>query len=405
MQVLTVAQALAYLQNVLGADRLLGDIWVSGEVSNHTRSAAGHTYFTLKDGKGQLRCVLFRAAAGRSGDYDNAAGLAGGLAVVAHGRLAVYEARGELQLVVDLVQPEGVGVLHLEFQRLRAKLEAEGLFDSARKRSLPRFPQRIGLVTSPQGAVLHDIQQVIERRYPLVELVLAPCQVQGDGAAATIVAAFQKLSRRSDLDLIIVARGGGSLEELWPFNEEAVARAIYASGVPVISAVGHETDYTLADFVADVRAPTPSAAAVQAVPDRRELLRVVEEHRRRLLGSLGRTLGERRRLVEEALRRGQAACPSVVQLRQSMAELLRALALGSARGIDQRRERLRARLAQLQSLGPQSTLERGYALVYQGSDGRLLTSIGQASPGSEVRVRVKDGAFPAQVSGPSEPAT
>ena len=404
MQVLTVGQALAYLQNVLGADRVLGDIWVSGEVSNLSRSTAGHSYFTLKDAKGQLRCVLFRQAAGRSGDYDNAAGLAGGLAVVAHGRVGVYEARGELQLVVDLVQPEGVGILHLEFQRLRAKLEAEGLFDPARKRPLPRFPQRIGVVTSPRGAVLHDIQQVIGRRYPLVELVLAPCQVQGDGAAATIVAAFQKLNLRGDLDLIIVARGGGSLEELWPFNEEAVARAIYASSVPVISAVGHETDYTLADFVADVRAPTPSAAAAQAVPDRRELLRTVEGHQRRLLGSLGRTLAARRRLVDQAIRRGQVALPSVVQLRQDTDERLRALAGWAARSLAQRRERLQGRLAQLQSLGPQSTLERGYALVYQASDGRLVSSIGQVSAGDEVRVRVQDGAFPAQVSGPPEPS-
>ncbi|MBI3953410.1 MAG: exodeoxyribonuclease VII large subunit [Chloroflexi bacterium] len=403
MQVLTVGQVLSYLQSLLGADRLLGDIWISGEVSNLNRSAAGHAYFTLKDAKAQLRCVMFRSASARSGAYDNAEGLANGVAVVAHGRLAVYEARGDLQLVVDLVQPEGAGRQHLEFQRLRAKLEAEGLFDPARKRPLPRFPRRIGVVTSPRGAVLHDIQQVVGRRYPIVELVLAPCQVQGEGAAATIAAAVQKLNQRGDLDLIIVARGGGSLEELWPFNEETVARAIYASKAPVVSAVGHETDYTIADLVADVRAPTPSAAAAQAVPDRQELLRTLEAHRRRLQDGLGRLLAEQRRLVEGDARRAQAALPSPARLRQATDELLRELSAWVARSISQRRERLQGRLAHLQSLGPQSTLERGYALVYQGSDGRLVTSIGEVSAGAEVQVRVQDGAFPAQVSGPGEP--
>jgi len=249
VKVYSVTEVTGYLRELLEADNLLIDLWINGEVSNLSQSAAGHIYFTLKDEASQLRCVHFRR--GRL-----ATQMENGTAVAAHGRISIYEVAGALQFYVDLVQPEGVGILHLEFERLKAQLEEEGLFDTARKRQLPAFPRRIGVVTSPTGAVFSDIVNVIGRRYPLVEVVLSPTPVQGDGAAEGIVQALDALNHIEGIDLVILARGGGSLEELWAFNQEKVARAVFASKAPVISGVGHDTDFTIVDFVADLRAPT-----------------------------------------------------------------------------------------------------------------------------------------------------
>ncbi|MSQ41366.1 MAG: exodeoxyribonuclease VII large subunit, partial [Dehalococcoidia bacterium] len=264
MPVYAVSQITAYLQASLESDDFLRDVWISGEVSNLSASGAGHMYFTLKDNAGQLRCVMFRSQRGREF-------LEKGAAVLAHGAISFYQTRGDLQFYVDLVQPAGVGELTLKLEQLKVKLQEEGLFEPSRKRSLPPFPHKIAVVTSPTGAVWHDIQNVIRRRYPLVELALAPTPVQGGQAAERIVEALQTVNQESDVDVVIIARGGGSLEELWPFNEEVVARAIYASRIPVVSGVGHETDVTIADLVADLRAPTPSAAAELVVPDKRQL--------------------------------------------------------------------------------------------------------------------------------------
>src|SRR3990172_7585678 len=253
-----------YLKELIESDLRLSNIWVDGEVSNLSRSSAGHLYFTLKDEEAQLRCVMFRRAHG-------GAPVENGAQVLAHGNVSFYEARGDLQLIVDFVQAAGVGVWQAQFERLKEQLEAEGLFDPARKRSLPEFPQRIGVVTSPVGAALHDICNVVGRRWPLAEIVLAPTPVQGPDAVPGIIGGIEQLNRRGDIDVIIAGRGGSSIEELWAFNEELVARAIFASVVPVVSAVGHETDVTIADFVADRRAPTPSAAAELVVPDRAEV--------------------------------------------------------------------------------------------------------------------------------------
>ena len=255
-----------YLTEILREDPVLQNVWVRGEVGNLTRSAAGHSYFSLRDAGATLRCVMFRGG-GVGADL-----IEEGSAVIAHGRVALYEPRGDLQLIADVVQPEGVGELQLKLEELKMRLEKEGLFEESRKRPLPRFPVRVGVVTSPTGSVWHDIQNVTSRRYPAVELVLAPALVQGNEAVPTIVAAFDALEHLDDIDVTIVARGGGSLEDLWPFNEEDVVRAIFKSGVPVVSAIGHETDYTIADLVADVRAPTPSAAAELVMPDQAELL-------------------------------------------------------------------------------------------------------------------------------------
>ena len=282
-----VGQITGYLRELLETDPVLADCWLAGEVRSLSRSQAGHLYFTLADAEGALQCVFFRRE-------NQGVAVEEGDQVLAHGRVSIWTERGELQLYVDALEPEGVGALQAEFQRLLALLEAEGLFEPGRKRALPDLPRAVGVVTSPAGAVWHDIQSVLARRWPLTTLVLAPCRVQGGGAEETIVAAIERLNAvaaegEAELDAIIVARGGGSMEDLWPFNSEAVARAIFASHLPVVSAVGHETDYTVADYVADLRAPTPSAAAELIAPDR-------GEEGARLAGlreGLGRALGER----------------------------------------------------------------------------------------------------------------
>ena len=256
----TVNQVTTYIRESFESDILLSDLYVSGEISNLRRSASGHAYFTLKDDSALLNCVMFRGQQGSEVLED-------GSAVSTHGRISFYEPRGSTDFIVDLVMPEGTGALSLEFEKLRAQLELEGLFDESRKRSLPEFPTVIGVVTSVSGAVLHDITTVITRRYPLVDILVSPTLVQGDSAPENIVQAINDLNVDGRSDVIVVARGGGSLEELWAFNDERVVRSIYGSKIPVVSAIGHETDFTISDFVADLRAPTPSAAAEMIVPN------------------------------------------------------------------------------------------------------------------------------------------
>ncbi|HEX7593763.1 MAG TPA: exodeoxyribonuclease VII large subunit, partial [Anaerolineae bacterium] len=273
---LSVAQLVRQIKDVVESDEVLRDVWVRGEVSNFIQAASGHLYFTLKDRDAGIKCVMWRTDAARVFKLP-----ANGDAIDVHGRVSMYEARGDVQLYVDEIKLAGAGALWQEFERLRARLDAEGLFAAEHKRALPQFPRTIGVVTSREGAVFHDICNVLRRRYPLVEILLAPTLVQGESAAPKIVGAIETINQ-FDIDLLVVARGGGSIEDLWAFNDERVARAIYASRVPVISAVGHETDFTIADFVADVRAPTPSAAAELAVPDARELRAGVRVYAQRL---------------------------------------------------------------------------------------------------------------------------
>ena len=394
MRVHSVAEVNGYIRGLVEGDGLLCDLWVSGEVSNLSESQAGHLYFTLKDGSSQLRCVFFRPR--------QPVAVESGMAVVVHGRISIYEVSGALQLYVDLVQPEGVGVLHLEFQRLKAALEEEGLFDEARKRPLPRLPRRIGLVTSPGGAVLHDIITIVGRRYPLVELVLAPTPVQGAGAVEGIVAALAALNERDDIDVIVVARGGGSLEELWAFNEEQVARAIYASRVPIVSAVGHETDFTIADFVADVRAPTPSAAAEVAVPHRLELEGHIRLAQRSLASALADDVARRRDGVERAANRLAALLPDIDRHRQRIDELAREVFIRVEGAVALCRERLRGRGLELGSLGPMATLGRGYALVQRTEDGEVVSAVRQVRRGDSIDVRVSDGELRGRVTATKE---
>ena len=384
MPVYTVAQVARYMRETLERDSLLSDLWVNGEASNVFRSGAGHCYFTLKDRESQLRCVMFRSVAPARLPQD-------GEAVVAHGRVSLYEARGDVQLYVDMVQPEGLGLQQLELERLKAKLQAEGLFDEARKRPLPRFPRSIGVVTSPQGAVLHDIISVIGRRYPAVELVIAPTRVQGDGAAEEIVAALTALTALSDIDVVIVARGGGSAEDLSAFNAEVVARAVYGSRAPVVSAVGHETDVTLVDFVADRRAPTPSAAAEMVVPDRLELRAAITSDEKRLVAAMADAIAQRRREVHAMTGRMAARVPDVAQRRQRVDDLLRSATAHIRTTLALRRERVRGLALQIASLSPARTLSRGYAVVER--DGTTVVSVAQVRPGDPITVHVSDGRF------------
>jgi exodeoxyribonuclease VII large subunit len=390
LRVYKVSQITRYIKGVLEADLLLQDLWLEGEVSNFSQSTAGHVYFTLKDEESQIPCVLWRSQAEQQISLPR-----NGEAVICHGRVSVYEVQGRYQFYVDLIQPAGLGALHLQFEALKARLQAEGLFDVAHKRPLPPFPRRLGVVTSPVGAALRDILHVLERRYPLVEIVLAPTLVQGEEAPEQIAEAIRALNEETDVEAIIVARGGGSLEELWAFNDERVARAIFASRVPIVCGVGHETDFTIADFVADVRAPTPSAAAELAVPDRRELQAMIRLRERRLARLMrGRLEGWRLRLesLERALSRLSPQA-RIEGYRQRVDELTRAALAHLSHHLDLRRERLRGYASQLQSLSPLTTLQRGYSITTHLGTGQIVKRVTQVAPGDPIEVQVSDGSF------------
>ena len=371
----------------------MGDLWISGEVSNLRSSAAGHNYFTLKDLQSQLRSVMFKT--GRGVDL-----LAEGGLVTAHGRISFYEARGDVQLIADLVMPEGTGPLFLELERLKMRLEEQGLFEISRKRPLPRFPKVVGLVTSPAGAVLDDVRNVIGRRYPLVELLLAPTQVQGDQAARGIVSSIQALNRDGRADVIILARGGGSIEEMWPFNEEPVARAIYASRIPVVSGVGHERDYTIADYVADVRAPTPSAAAELVVPDMIALTQEVLVCGDGILRAMSSRLSALRQEIGSHARRLGTRSPDIDTLRHQVDDLAKNLGDGLLYRLSLWRERINGRQQGLVALYPAAILHRGYAIVEKQAGSHVVSRKGQVGPGEGLNVTVSDGSFPATVGNP-----
>lgn len=388
MRILDVADVTAYIKDLLDADPILSDVWIRGEVSNFVRSAAGHIYFTLKSERAQLRCVLFRGnARWLTFQPEN------GDAILAHGRVSVYEAGGQYQLYVDLIQPEGTGLLHLQFEELRRRLEMEGLFDPSRKRPLPRLPRRIGVVTSPTGAVWHDIQTVLRRRYPLAELVLAPAQVQGEDAPPTIIRALEALQLDGNVDVIIIARGGGSMEDLWCFNDEALARAVFASRIPVISAVGHETDFTISDFVADVRAATPSAAAELVAPSVRELAAEVDSLFVRAHTAISDTLRWHRSTIEALAARLRHRGPEGMIQRErlrldSQTALMRQLL---ERRIATERSQIEAARRQLTLLHPLEVLRRGYAIVVDGTTGERVRHASALRPDQDISIHFHDG--------------
>lgn len=401
MQIYRVGQITRYVKGLFEADSLLQDLWLEGEISNWRAYPSGHVYFTLRDGEAAINCVLWRAhAAALSFAPQDGDG------VLAHGYISVYEARGTYQLYVDDLQKAGAGLWALEFERVKNKLQAEGLFDAARKRPLPRFPRRLGVVTSPAGAAWRDICRVLSRRYPLVEVRLAPSAVQGDGAPAQIVAALGLLAAQGEVDLIIVARGGGAAEDLWAFNDEAVARAIAASPVPVVTGVGHEIDITIADLAADLRAPTPSAAAEVAVPDRDELLQAMAQQAEALTAAIGHTIGRARQDLDHQIIALQRASPlSVVnRRRQAVDERVRALQTAMGHSLALRRARLQGLAGRLGPLSPLGTLERGFAIVQERPSGAIVRSVRQAPAGRALDIRVADGHIPARAEeGPRGP--
>jgi exodeoxyribonuclease VII large subunit len=411
--VLTVSQLSEQLRGVV--EERFPAVWVEGEISNFKIYGSGHAYFTLKDEGAQLRAVLFRNRTRRlrfePGDGQH---------VLAFGSLEVYAQRGEYQLVVELLEPRGLGALQLAFEQRKARLGAEGLFEAARKRSLPRFPRKIGLATSPSGAALRDMLRILGRRFAGLHIVIAPCRVQGEGAAAEIVQAVADLNALGDVDVIIVGRGGGSLEDLWAFNEETVARAIAGSKVPVVSAVGHEVDVTIADFVADLRAPTPSAAAELVVREKRAVAEVLAESRLRLARAVARPLRDLERRLDEAQARLARAAHGVHHRAAYRVDLITArlraaspfARLGGGR---HRLERLEARLhgamarrlagdrhrltaaaGRLGSLSPLAVLSRGYSLT-RAADGRIVRAAGQVAAGDEVSVLLHEGRLDCRV--------
>ncbi len=385
-----VSQVTAYLRELLAYDDVLADVWIEGEVSNLRRPGSGHAYFTLRDSQSSLRGVLFRNSRGLEHLQD-------GAAVVAHGRVSLYEVRGDLQLIADIIQPEGVGELQMRLERLTLQLEREGLFDPSRKRPLPGFPKRIGVVTSPTGSVWHDIQSVIGRRWPLVELLIAPAMVQGDGAAPTIVEAIAALNAEPDVGVIIIARGGGSLEDLWPFNEESVARAVFASSTPVVSAIGHETDFTICDMVADLRAPTPSVAAELVVPDRAEMSARVIGAAQTMDNAIATRIGQASDDAAALLSRVGRAAPELDSLRIHVDDLLQDAQTALIHRVELSRAKVSGLSAALSPLSPYNTLRRGYAIVSPHASDGVLTNQQDVSKGDILDITLHRGKVTASV--------
>ncbi|HEX5588943.1 MAG TPA: exodeoxyribonuclease VII large subunit [Candidatus Limnocylindrales bacterium] len=431
LRILSVGEASRVVASLVRADERLRDLWVEGEVGRVTISTAGHAYFALKDDKAQLQCVWFRDDRVRSAFQPQT-----GLRVVAHGRVDLYEPQGALQLYVESLQPSGVGDLAIQFEQLKARLAAEGLFEAARKRPLPTRPPVIAVITSPTGAVWKDVCHVLARRWPLARVVLVACKVQGEGSVQSIVGAFRRLERHVDElrhagraaeapAVTILARGGGSMEDLWSFNDERVVRAVVAHPLPVVSGVGHEVDVTLADFAADVRAPTPSAAAELVVPDRAEFAAALARGADRMHAAAGRVITTAARDVAAERRLLDRLHPAarLAASRERAGELLeRATRAVRERIADGRRrdERLAERLpvlvarrtalgaaqlaaagATLAALGPGATLERGYAIVRRSADDAIVRDPAEAAAGTALRVRVARGEFPATAGEPS----
>ena len=386
----TVSQLMARIRATVEADPVLTDLRVEGEVSNFGQASSGHCYFTIKDAGAELRCVMWRNVA-----QSVAILPADGDMVLAHGSLGVYEQRGTVQLYVDLIEPAGVGALYQQFEQLKARLEAEGLFAPDRKRPLPRFPAVIGVVTSPAAAALQDILNVLARRYPIAEVLLSPTPVQGEAAPPQIVEALAALGAREDVDVILVARGGGSLEDLWAFNDERVARAVADSRIPVVCGVGHETDFSLADFAADERAPTPSAAAEIATPDCADLYAQTALYARRIARVFQVAVKERRWDLTENARTLRHLSPAtrLVQARQRVDDLILRGLETVVHELALRRERLRGSSGRLENVSPLATLERGYAVVRHRADDQVVSLVKHIRSGDGLSVRVSDGEF------------
>ena len=389
MLIWAVSDVTRRVRQVIEEDPSLGDVWVEGEISNFVVSMSGHAFFSLKDDASQLKCVMFRHQLQRLRKRP-----ANGEQGIARGAVRVYEAQGVYQLYAEFLAPSGLGELQIRLEELRLRLEAEGLFDPSRKRSLPEWPERIGVVTSASGAVIHDIRQVIERRFPLVEIVLAPTPVQGDEAPPRISQAISDLNQSGQVDVIIVARGGGSREDLWAFNDERVARAIFASRVPVVSAVGHETDVTISDLVADRRAPTPSAAAELVVPDVREVRAHLDDFARALLARTEARFAQAKAEIDHAaeLLQRQSPLSTIDRRRSDVADVLKRSILAVHHAQALRRERLRSYEVQLASLNPTAVMRRGFSVCRRLDSGSVVRSVSGVSAGVVIHTQFADGA-------------
>lgn len=390
--ILRVGELTTHLRRVVEADELLADVRVQGEISNASRYASGHFYFSLKDENASMRCVMWKGQVARLPRLPRE-----GEAVNAHGHVSVYDARGEVQLYVDQIEMLGTGALWQEFEKLKAKLANEGLFDEGRKRPLPRFPRKIGIVTSRSGAVIQDIRHIFERRYPLPEVFLANTAVQGADAPPQIVAALHSIQQIPDLDVIILARGGGSMEDLWAFNDERVARAIVESAVPIVSGVGHETDFTIADFCADLRAPTPTAAAQFCTPDQNELRANMLLIQQRLQRAVRENLQDATSRLHSSVDALHRASPQsqIEHRRQRLDELTRDATRHLTRRLETERAHVNSAIRQLNTLNPHATLDRGYAIVRKNAS--VVTESAQVTSNDVVEIRVRDGEFTARV--------
>ena len=388
--ILTVTHLTIQIKNLLEGN--FPDIWVEGEISNLSIPQSGHAYFTLKDEQSQIRSVLFRSSQ-RFLKFT----LQHGMQVICRGRVSVYEPRGEYQLIVDYIEPKGIGALQLAFEQLKAKLEKEGLFDLDHKRPLPLLPQRIGIITSPTGAAIRDMLRVIKRRHPRMHILIYPVPVQGIEAAPAIVEAIQYFNQNQNVDVMIVGRGGGSLEDLWAFNEEPVARAIYASKIPIISAVGHETDYTISDFVADLRAPTPSAAAEMVVKSEESFRESISSLESSLIKSIRQQIDLTRASLREFTRLLGDPRRLLEQYVQRVDELTGRLATGLQHHVRRDRALLTALTAGLDHLNPLGILSRGYSVTRKLPEGVILKDASNVRPGDLLNTKLHNGEIVSRV--------
>jgi exodeoxyribonuclease VII large subunit len=391
---LSVGDLNRLVRYLLEEDPALQDLWVTGEISGISRPASGHVYFTLKDSSATIRCVMWRDAAARAQLAKD------GEAVEVHGHISLYEAGGQYQLYADAIQPAGQGLLFAEFQRLKEMLEREGLFDADQKIPLPAWPKKIVAVTSPSGAAWRDVQNVLARRFPLAELFLAPTPVQGEDAPVRIVSAL-RAADRAKADVILLVRGGGSIEDLWAFNDERVVRAVAALRTPVVTGVGHETDFTLVDFAADVRAPTPSAAAEIASPNRDELMDSVAALKARLDMAIFEWLAESRARLQSLAIHLRLIAPSarMQNLRQQLDEWSRRAQAAAQGSIQRARTAVESASRLLESVSPNAILGRGYALVWNEADQHLIRSVHQAPMDARLKIQLADGLLPVLVIG------
>lgn len=379
----TVSQLNAYMKRVVDGQTALNDIWIKGEISNFKDHYSGHLYITLKDEGGVLKAVMFKSAAVHLTFRPE-----DGMKVLARGRIGVYEQGGTYQLYINEMTPDGVGELYVAYEQLKKKLEEEGLFEESKKKPIPQYPERVGVITAATGAAVRDIINVITRRYPYCEIILYPSLVQGAGASENIVEGIEYFNKNKLCDTLIVGRGGGSIEDLWAFNEEIVARAIYASEIPIISAVGHETDFTIADFVADLRAPTPSAAAEIAVPSQLELVSKISTMVSRMKAAQVNSLKNKRLRVEKLSMRSPK--DRIDDLRQKNDNLIRQAEKSFLLCLEGNKKMLSRLLAKLDALSPLAVMARGYGIACQ-EDGTVIRSVSQMTQGMDFTLKLTDG--------------